>query len=152
MMTLFDKPDLLKNRRILLAISASISAYKALDLISSLKKLGAKVRVVMSEESKKFITPLSFEALTHSPVLHADSESWSGDITNPDSKDISCNHISYAKWAELLIIIPASANTYCTNPEQSNPEGVVPPHTYGTPKYFLAISTICEFPPVPNEP
>lgn len=111
MMTLFDKPDLLKNRRILLAISASISAYKALDLISSLKKLGAKVRVVMSEESKKFITPLSFEALTHSPVLHADSESWSGDITNPDSKDISCNHISYAKWAELLIIIPASANT-----------------------------------------
>ncbi len=110
-MMLFDKPDLLKNRRILLAVSASISAYKALDLVSSLKKLGAKVRVVMSEESKKFITPLSFEALTHSPVLHTHSESWEGNIGDFDDKNIACNHISYAKWAELLIIIPASANT-----------------------------------------
>jgi hypothetical protein len=39
--------------------------------------------------------------------------------------------------------IPNCLHTYCTNPEQSNPDGVVPPHTYGTPKYFLASSNIC---------
>lgn len=109
---MITKSDLLKDKRILIAISASISAYKILDLVSTLKKIGAKVRVVMSEESKKFVTPLSFEALTHTPVLHSDSESWVGIISNGgDNEDIACNHISYAKWAEILIIAPASANT-----------------------------------------
>ena len=64
------------DKNILLCVSASIAACKALELASALKKLGARVAVVMSEEAKKFIAPLSFEALTHCKVLHQDSEDW----------------------------------------------------------------------------
>lgn len=126
-MILIDKPNILQGRRILIATTASISIYKSLEIVSTLKKLGANLRVVMSEESKKFICPLSFEALTHTPVLHQESESWIGDIENKnlDSKvnqnlqtksygishPLACNHISYAKWAELILIAPATANT-----------------------------------------
>ena len=100
---------LLQDRKILIGISASVAIYKTLEIISCLKKLGAQIRVVMSEESQKFITPLCFEAITHTPVLHAKTESWN---KNFDSKDqIPCNHISYAKWAEAILIVPATANT-----------------------------------------
>lgn len=92
---------LLKDKKILIGVSSSIAIYKILDLISMLKKLGASVRVVMSEEAKKFITPLCFEALTHTRALHQQSEDWSN----------GCNHIDYAKWADVFLVAPATANT-----------------------------------------
>lgn len=110
-------------RNILLCVSGSIAAYKALELASTLKKLHINVAVVMSESAKKFITPLSFEAITHIKVLHADTESWedSGQTlapeSIPESKSLdssapeSCNHIAYARWAQLCILAPASANS-----------------------------------------
>ena len=92
---------LLNKRRILVGVSGSIAIYKSLDLIRLLIKAGAQVRVVMSESAKKFVTPLTFEALSGFAVLHAESENWHSEL----------NHIGLAKWAELFIIAPASANT-----------------------------------------
>ena len=103
--SLLLQSKILHSKRILVCVSSSIAIYKALELISLLKKMQAEVRVVMSEEAKKFITPLCFEALTHTKVLHTQSESWAQEGTT------LCNHISYAKWADIALIAPASANT-----------------------------------------
>lgn len=91
-----------KNKHILVAVSASIAIYKILDLLSLLNKLGAQTRVVMSESSAKFINPLIFEAISKNPVLLDSNQSWE----NPQAP----NHITYAKWAEVILIAPASAN------------------------------------------
>ncbi len=93
---------MLAGRRVLLGITGSISAYKAADLARLFIKAGATVRVVMSPDAQRFITPLTLEALTTEPVLTAETESWAGS---------ACNHIGYAKWAEVLVIAPATANT-----------------------------------------
>jgi len=96
-----EYPDLLKNRKIAIGVTASIAIYKTLELIRLFIKSGAEVRVVMSEEAKKFVTPLTFEAISANVVLHSDTESWANDN----------NHIGLATWAELFIVAPASANT-----------------------------------------
>ncbi|WP_104740621.1 bifunctional phosphopantothenoylcysteine decarboxylase/phosphopantothenate--cysteine ligase CoaBC [Helicobacter bizzozeronii] len=96
---------LLKDRHILLLVSGSIAAYKSLDLVRAFIKMGAKVKVVMSQQAVRFVAPLSFEALSHYPVLTHKSERW--DLSDPNCP----NHISYAKWAEVVLVAPASANT-----------------------------------------
>jgi len=92
---------MIRGKNILIGVTGSIAIYKSLELIREFVKSGADVKVVMSESAKKFITPLTFEALTKNEVLHEGSESWAGDK----------NHIDIAKWAELFIIAPASINT-----------------------------------------
>ncbi|MGX2972517.1 phosphopantothenoylcysteine decarboxylase domain-containing protein [Helicobacter sp. T3_23-1059] len=125
-----ENPDThpLYKVNILLCVSGSIAAFKALELLSGLKKLGANIAVVMSKGAKRFISPLSFEALSHNEVLHKDTESWVdlaknnidfSDINPSDTKSSvfdfnkpkSINHIQYAKWADIVIIAPATANT-----------------------------------------
>lgn len=64
------------HKNILILVSGSIAVYKMLDCISQLAKYGAHIRVVMSEESRAFIAPLSFEALSHNIVLHDDNQFW----------------------------------------------------------------------------
>jgi phosphopantothenoylcysteine decarboxylase/phosphopantothenate--cysteine ligase len=91
----------LKNKKILIGVSGSIAIYKTLDLIRLFIKSGADVKVVMSQSAKKFITPLSFEAISANEVLHEESENWHNNL----------NHIAFAKWADLFIIAPASVNT-----------------------------------------
>lgn len=86
-----------QGRKILIGVTGSIAAYKALDLVSQLKKLGAEVRVVMTKGACEFVTPLSFEALSHHKVL-------------TDVFKDPLAHISWAKWADLILIAPASAN------------------------------------------
>ncbi len=86
---------------VLIGVSSSIAIYKTCELIRLFVKNGDNVKVIMSEEAKKFITPLTFEALTRNPVLHKETESWANDV----------NHIDYAKWADIYIIAPATANT-----------------------------------------
>lgn len=98
--------NLLKDRRIGLAVTASVSIYKALDLVRLYKKAGADVRVVMSEEAKKFISPIMFESLSGHVVLHSETESWASEVDGGVS-----NHIGLAKWAEVFVVAPASANT-----------------------------------------
>lgn len=93
--------NLLENKNILVGVTASIAIYKSLELIRLFIKAGANVRVVMSESSKKFITPLTFEAISQNIVLEEGSESWANDN----------NHIAITKWADVFVIAPASANT-----------------------------------------
>ena len=92
---------LLEGKKVLLGVSASISLYKSLELIRLLTKAGAEVRVVMSEASKRFVSPLSFETLSGHAVLDQHNENWHSDH----------NHIGIAKWADAFIIAPATANT-----------------------------------------
>ncbi|MCP4970870.1 MAG: bifunctional phosphopantothenoylcysteine decarboxylase/phosphopantothenate--cysteine ligase CoaBC [Arcobacter sp.] len=94
---------LLKDKNILLGITSSIAIYKSLELIRLYIKAGAKVKVIMSESSKKFITPLTFEAISQNKVLEETSESW-------DTSD-DYNHIDIGKWADIFVIAPISANT-----------------------------------------
>ena len=93
--------NLLENKKVLIGVTASIAIYKTLELIRLLIKAGAQTRVIMSEDAKKFITPLTFEAISQNCVLHAETESWTNDN----------NHIHIGKWADILVIAPATANT-----------------------------------------
>ncbi len=95
-----DTP-LLKDKKILLALSGSIAAYKSIELARLFVKAGAKVRVVMSASAKKFVTPLTFETITSNRVLDDTNESWADDF----------NHIKITEWAEIMVIAPATANT-----------------------------------------
>lgn len=90
----------LEKKRVLLLVSGGIAIYKSLDLISVLKKEGAEIFVVMSEEACKFIAPLTFQAMSGNIVLCKNSESFP-----------QISHISYANMADIAIIAPASVNT-----------------------------------------
>ncbi len=92
---------MLKNKNILIGVTGSIAIYKSLELIRLFVKAQATVRVVMTESAKKFITPLTFEALTRNEVLSDTDESWASDK----------NHIDIGKWADVFVIAPATANT-----------------------------------------
>ncbi|WRG42092.1 bifunctional phosphopantothenoylcysteine decarboxylase/phosphopantothenate--cysteine ligase CoaBC [Helicobacter pylori] len=104
---LFYPLRLLENKRVLLLVSGSIAAYKSLELTRLLFKSGASIQVVMSEGAKKFIKPLSFEALSHHKVLHDRNEKW---YYNHQNK-LHHNHIACAADADLLIFAPLSANS-----------------------------------------
>ena len=92
---------MVENKKILVAVTGSIAIYKVCDLVREYIKAGAQVKVVMSSAATKFITPLTFEALTRQPVLTEQNESWSNEN----------NHIDCAKWADLMVVAPATANT-----------------------------------------
>ncbi len=94
---------LLKNKKILVAVSGSIAIYKTLELIRLYIKAGANVRVIMSESAKKFINPITFEAISQNRVLDENSENW--------DKNQDYNHIDIGKWSDIFVIAPASANT-----------------------------------------
>ncbi|MGL2870579.1 bifunctional phosphopantothenoylcysteine decarboxylase/phosphopantothenate--cysteine ligase CoaBC [Helicobacter pylori] len=104
---LFYPLRLLENKRVLLLVSGSIAAYKSLELTRLLFKSGASIQVVMSKGAKKFIKPLSFEALSHHKVLHDRNEKW---YYNHQNK-LHHNHIACAVSADLLIFAPLSANS-----------------------------------------
>ena len=91
----------LVNKRIVIGVTGGISAYKSAFLVRILRKNGADVRVVMTKNACEFVTPLTFQALSSRPVhtelLDLDAEAAMG-------------HIELAKWADLIIIAPTSAN------------------------------------------
>jgi phosphopantothenoylcysteine decarboxylase/phosphopantothenate--cysteine ligase len=91
----------LTAKSVLLGVTGSISAYKACDLARLFVKAGAQVHVVMTPSAERFVSSLTFEALTRNPVLTEKSESWSSDL----------NHIELGKKCDAFIIAPASANT-----------------------------------------
>lgn len=95
--------QLLKNKNILVAVTGSIAVYKSLELIRLYIKAGANVKVIMTEASRKFINPLTFETVSQNKVLDESSEDWSCDTVN--------NHIAIGKWANIFVIAPATANT-----------------------------------------
>ena len=93
---------LLQNKRIVLGITGGIAAYKAATICSRLVQAGAEVDVVMTEGARKFITPLTFQALTHRPI-------YSDIFDIPSGQNIP--HITLADSADLLLIAPSTANT-----------------------------------------
>jgi phosphopantothenoylcysteine decarboxylase / phosphopantothenate---cysteine ligase len=94
---------LLKNKKILVGVTGSIAIYKALELIRLYIKAGAQVRVIMTEGAKKFINPITFEAISQNKVLDESSENW--------DKSQDYNHIDIGKWSDIFVIAPASVNT-----------------------------------------
>ena len=90
---------MLQNRKILLAVSGGIAAYKAIELCSMLKKAGAEVKVIFTENASRFVNPLSFEVISQNKVH---STLWGNDIAIP--------HIKLADWANMIVIAPATAN------------------------------------------
>ncbi len=91
----------LANKRILLGVTGGIAAYKSAELVRLLKKAGADVRVVMTAGGQEFITPLTLQALSGNPV-HTD-------LLDP-AAEAAMGHIELARWADLVLVAPASAN------------------------------------------
>lgn len=91
----------LAQRRILLGVSGGIAAYKSCELVRRLRDLGAYVRVVMTQNATRFVTPTTFQALSGEPVRVS---LWD------ESAEAAMGHIELARWAERVIIAPASAD------------------------------------------
>ena len=91
---------MLQGKKILVGISGSIAAYKSASLIRLLVKAGADVKVVMTPAATGFITPLSLSTLSRHEVLSeiATDDSWA-------------NHVMLGRWADVMLIAPATANT-----------------------------------------
>ena len=88
-------------KNVVIGVTGGIAAYKALEVVSSLRKLNINVDVVMTESSQKFVQPLSFQSLSQNPVI-------TDMFMEPKAWEIA--HISLAKKADLFAIIPATAN------------------------------------------
>lgn len=92
----------LHGKNILIGISGGIAAYKMPECIRRLKDFGANVRVVMTKGAQAFVTPLTLQAVSTNPVHH--------DLLDP-AAEAAMGHIELAKWADLILVAPASANT-----------------------------------------
>jgi len=91
----------LTNKTVLLGVTGSISAYKACEVARLFIKAGASVHVVMSASAERFVSALTFEALTRNPVLTESTESWASTL----------NHIDIGKACDVFVIAPSTANT-----------------------------------------
>jgi phosphopantothenoylcysteine decarboxylase/phosphopantothenate--cysteine ligase len=89
------------GKHIVLGITGGIAAYKSADLTRRLRENGAEVRVAMTPAATEFVTPLTFQALSGNPVHHA--------LLDPQS-EAAMGHIELARWADAVLIAPASAN------------------------------------------
>ncbi|APR65230.1 bifunctional phosphopantothenoylcysteine decarboxylase/phosphopantothenate--cysteine ligase CoaBC [Borrelia anserina] len=89
-----------KNKNILIGVCGGIAAYKSVYIISSLVKMGHNVKIIMTENANKFITPLTLETISKNRVIKS---LW-------DTTHEEVEHINLAKWANLILIIPATYN------------------------------------------
>lgn len=87
----------LENTKIIIGVTGSIAAFKSADLVSSLRKMGAEIRVVMTKNAQQFITPVTMQTL-------------SGNAVRTDMFENTLEHIELARWADVIIVAPASAN------------------------------------------
>lgn len=96
-----EEEKMLNEKKVLLCVTGGIAVYKAAALTSKLTQAGAEVKVILSESAAKFVTPLTFQALSRNDV-YIDT------FDEKDSKVIA--HIDLADWADLVLIAPATAN------------------------------------------
>lgn len=92
---------MLEGKKILLGVTGGIAAYKAVDIVSRLRKAGAEVRVVMTREATEFVTELTFREISGNPVtvdMWAPIQHW------------NVAHIALADWADAVLVAPATAN------------------------------------------
>jgi phosphopantothenoylcysteine decarboxylase/phosphopantothenate--cysteine ligase len=92
----------LSNKKILLIISGGISAYKSLELIRLFKKKNTKIKTILTKSAKEFVTPLSVASLSQEKVY--------GDLFNAEN-EAEMDHISLSRWADIILVAPATANT-----------------------------------------
>jgi len=92
----------MKNKKILIGVTGGIAIYKICALVRLFLKNDAQVKVVMTENATKFISPMTFQTLTRSPAYVSMFPS-----TDPNALD----HINLARWADVFILAPATANT-----------------------------------------
>lgn len=90
----------LANKKILLAVTGSIAAYKTPELVRQLTKAGAEVKVIMTTAAADFVSPLALETVSKHPVFSSvsDGSQWN-------------NHVELGRWADVMLIAPCSANT-----------------------------------------
>jgi len=91
-----------KNKNIILGVCGGIAAYKSVALVRLLRKQGAQVQVVMTRAATEFVTAITFQAISARPVR--------GDLFDQDA-EAAMGHIELSRWADLIIIAPATANT-----------------------------------------
>lgn len=90
-----------EKKRVLVGVTGGIAVYKALDIISALKKHNVEIKVIMTESAQQFVTPLAFQSLSQNMVItdmFAEPKAW------------EIQHISLAQWADIFLIAPATAN------------------------------------------
>ena len=92
----------MKNKKILLIICGGISAYKSLEVIRGLKKRDVSIKTILTKSGKNFVTPLSISSLSQEKVYE--------DIFSAEN-EAEMDHISLSRWADLILIVPATANT-----------------------------------------
>lgn len=92
---------MLSGKKIVLGVTGGIAVYKAVDLVSRLRKAGAEVRVVMTKAATEFVTPLTFKEISGNAVAVS---MWA------ENHEFNVEHIALADWADLIIIAPATAN------------------------------------------
>ena len=92
---------MLQGKKILLGVTGGIAAYKAVEVVSRLRKLGAEVRVVMTKEATEFVTELTFREISGNPVT---VNMWS------PIQHWNVAHIALADWADAVLVAPATAN------------------------------------------
>jgi len=92
----------LSQKKILLIICGGISAYKSLELIRLLKKQGAEIKTILTKSAKEFVTPLSVASLSQEKVYD--------DLFNAEN-EAEMDHISLSRWADVILVVPATANT-----------------------------------------
>ena len=94
--------NLIKDKKIILIIGGGIAAYKSLDLIRKLKKEGCKIKVVLTESGKKFVTPLSVASLSQNKVYE--------DIFDHQNEG-EMDHITLSRWCDVILFAPITANS-----------------------------------------
>ena len=92
----------LKDKKILIVICGGISAYKSLEFIRALRKNQAEIKTIITKSAKEFVTPLSITSLSQGKVYE--------DLFNPEN-EAEMDHISLSRWADLIVVVPATANT-----------------------------------------
>ncbi|MDM8534945.1 bifunctional phosphopantothenoylcysteine decarboxylase/phosphopantothenate--cysteine ligase CoaBC [Clostridiaceae bacterium HSG29] len=93
--------ETLKGKNIVLCVTGGIAVYKAVDVVSKLKKLGANVDVVMTKNATEFVSPLTFQSLSHNKVI---------DDMFSETKYWDIEHISLAQKADIFVVVPATTN------------------------------------------
>lgn len=90
-----------EKKRVVVGVTGGIAVYKALDIISALRKQDIEIKVIMTESAKQFVTPLAFQSLSQNMVItdmFAEPKAW------------EIQHIALAQWADIMLIAPATAN------------------------------------------
>lgn len=92
---------MLQGKKIVLGVTGGIAVYKAVDLVSRLRKAGCEVRVVMTEHAQQFVTPLTFKEISGNAVA---TSMWNA------NQEFNVEHIALANWADVFLVAPATAN------------------------------------------